>query len=173
MDFTKLKINKKNLDTVYVFVEIPMDSKVKYEIDEETGFLMADRFLYTAMKFPFNYGFIPNSKGEDGDPLDVLVLSSEVVSAGAVVKCRLIGMLEMKDEEGIDTKLIAVPLKKIDPLYGVYQDVDDIPDAVKEKIKHFFEHYKELEPGKWVKTERFLPRKIAIKVLQKGLGLIK
>ncbi len=169
MDFSKLKVDKKKPDSFYAFIEIPMDSKVKYEIDKETGFLMADRFLYTAMKFPFNYGFIPNTHGEDGDPLDVLVLSSEVVAAGAVVKCQLIGMLEMKDEAGIDTKLIAVPIKKIDPLYGVYQDIDDLPTAVKEKIKHFFEHYKELEPGKWVKTERFLPRKIAIKVLQKGL----
>lgn len=169
MDFTKLKVDVNTLPQIYVFVEIPMDSKVKYEIDEETGFLMADRFLYTSMKFPFNYGFIPHTKGEDGDPLDVLLLASEVVAPAAVVKAQIIGMLEMKDEEGIDTKLIAVPVKKIDPLYGVYENIEDIPVAVKDKIKHFFDHYKELEPGKWVKTERFLSQKHAVEVVKKSL----
>lgn len=167
MNFNKLPLELEKLPQVFVFVEIPMDSKVKYEIDEQTGFLMADRFLFTAMKFPFNYGFIPNSKGEDNDPLDVLLLASEAVSAGSVVKARIIGMLEMKDEAGIDTKLIAVPIKKIDPLYGVYENIDDIPMAVKDKIKHFFDHYKELEPGKWVKTERFLNQDKAISLIKK------
>ncbi|MCR4329280.1 MAG: inorganic diphosphatase [Candidatus Roizmanbacteria bacterium] len=169
MDFTKLKVEKDSLPNVFVFVEIPMDSKVKYEIDEKSGFLMADRFLFTSMKFPFNYGFIPNTKGEDGDPLDVLLLASEVVTPSAVVKARIIGMLEMKDEEGIDTKLIAVPIKKIDPLYGMYESIDDIPTAVKDKIKHFFDHYKELEPGKWVKTERFLSQEHAVEIVKKSL----
>ena len=169
MDFTKLKVDVNMLPQIYVFVEISMDSKVKYEIDEKTGFLMADRFLYTSMKFPFNYGFIPHTKGEDGDPLDVLLLASEVVVPSAVVKAQIIGMLEMKDEEGIDTKLIAVPVKKIDPLYGVYENIEDIPAAVKDKIKHFFDHYKELEPGKWVKTERFLSKKHAVEVVKKSL----
>ena len=169
MDFTQLKVEKDSLPQIYVFVEISMDSKVKYEIDEKSGFLMADRFLYTSMKSPFNYGFIPNTKGEDGDPLDVLLLASEVITPSAVVKAKIIGMLEMKDEEGIDTKLIAVPVKKIDPLYGVYESIDDIPTAVKEKIKHFFDHYKELEPGKWVKTERFLSQKHAIEVVNNSL----
>ena len=169
MDFTKLKLDLDKLPTVFAYIEIPKDSKVKYEIDEKTGFLMADRFLYTAMKFPFNYGFIPNTKGEDHDPLDILVLASETVSAGAVVKCQVIGMLEMKDEEGIDTKIIAVPLKKIDPLYGEYHDISDLPNAVKEKIKHFFDHYKELEPNKWVKTERFLNKEKAITAIKKSV----
>lgn len=169
MNFAKLELKKEKLPEVFAFVEIPKDSLVKYEIDEKTGFLMADRFLYTAMRFPFNYGFIPNTEGEDGDPLDVLILSSETVVPGVVVKCKLIGMLEMKDEEGIDTKLIAVPIKKIDPLYGVYENITDLPAAVKEKIKHFFDHYKELEPNKWVKTERFLDKDTAIKEVLKSL----
>ncbi len=169
MDFSKLKVDKSKLPAVYVFVEIPKDSYVKYELDKESGFIMADRFLYTAMKFPFNYGFIPNTLGEDNDPLDVLLLSSEVVVPGAVVKSQIIGMLEMKDEAGVDTKLIAVPVKKIDPLYGVYEDMDDLPAAVKERIKHFFDHYKELEPGKWVKTERFLSREKALKIVEQSL----
>ena len=169
MDFSKLKVSKDSLPETYVFVEIPKDSKVKYEIDEKTGLLMADRFLYTTMMFPFNYGFIPNSKGEDGDPVDVLLLSSETVVPGVVVKSKIIGMLEMKDEEGTDTKIIAVPVKKVDPLYGVYESIDDVPVAVKDKIKHFFDHYKELEPNKWVKTERFLGRDAAIEEVVKGL----
>ncbi len=167
MNFKKLPLKLESLPNCFVYVEIPMNSKVKYEIDEETGFLMADRFLFTAMKFPFNYGFIPNSLGEDNDPLDVLLLASETVTAGAVVKAKIIGMLEMKDEAGVDTKLIAVPIKKIDPLYGVYSDIGDIPSAVKDKIKHFFDHYKELEPDKWVKTERFLNQESAIKLVKK------
>jgi len=166
MDFKKLAFEADKLPHVYAFIEISKDSRVKYEIDEKTGFLMADRFLYTAMEFPFNYGFIPNTKGEDGDPLDVLLLSSEVVNGGAVVKAKIIGMLEMRDEEGIDTKLIAVPIKKIDPLYGVYEEVDELPVAVKDKIKHFFDHYKELEPNKWVKTERFLSSAKAISLIK-------
>ncbi len=169
MDFSKLRVDVAKLPEVYAFIEIPKDSMVKYEIDEKTGFLMADRFLYTAMKFPFNYGFIPETKGEDGDPVDILVLASEAVIAGAVIKCKLIGMLEMKDEEGTDTKIIAVPVKKIDPLYGVYEDISDIPTAVLDRIKHFFDHYKELEPSKWVKTEKFLPREQAIEVVKKAI----
>lgn len=169
MDFTKLRLDINKLPEVFVFVEIAKDSYVKYEIDEETGFLMADRFLYTAMKFPFNYGFIPNSMGEDKDPLDVLVLASEVVQPGVVIRCKIIGLLEMTDEAGIDTKLIAVPIKKIDPLYGEYNDIEDIPKAVKEKIKHFFDHYKELEPEKWVKTDKFLNRAKALTVIKKAI----
>jgi inorganic pyrophosphatase len=169
MDFNKLKPDAAKLPELFAFIEIEKDSMVKYEIDEKTGFMMADRFLYTAMKYPFNYGFVPATKGEDGDPLDVMVLSSEPVMAGAVIKCRLIGMLEMKDEEGIDTKLIAVPIKKVDPLYGVYESINDLPEAVTDRIKHFFDHYKELEPGKWVKTEKFMDKDTAIAEVKKGL----
>jgi inorganic pyrophosphatase len=169
LDFKKLKTSVNKLPEVLVYVEISKDSYVKYEVDEETGFLMADRFLYTAMKFPFNYGFIPNSMSEDNDPTDVMILSSESVIPGVVVKCKVIGMLQMKDEAGIDTKIIAVPVLKIDPLYGKYNDITDVPSAVKEKIKHFFDHYKELEPNKWVKTEKFLGKEAAMKAVKKSL----
>lgn len=168
-DFSKLKVDVSKLPELYAFIEITKDSMVKYEIDEKTGILMADRFLYTAMKYPFNYGFVPNTKGEDGDPMDILVLASEPVIAGAVVKCKLIGVLEMKDEEGVDAKLLAVPVKKVDPLYGVYETVDDIPVAVKDRIRHFFDHYKELEPNKWVKTEKFMSREHAISLVNKSI----
>jgi inorganic pyrophosphatase len=170
LNFSKLKTSPSKLPEALVYVEISKDSYVKYEIDEKTGFLMADRFLYTAMKFPFNYGFIPNSLSEDNDPTDVMILSSESVIPGVVVKCKVIGMLQMKDEAGVDTKIIAVPVLKIDPLYGKYNDISDVPAAVKEKIKHFFDHYKELEPNKWVKTDKFLGKDAAIAAVKKSLS---
>lgn len=151
---------------IKVFIEIPENSRVKYERDEETGMLMCDRLLHTPMNFPFNYGFVLGSKGQDGDPTDVVVLMSEAVVPGVGLKAKLIGMLEMEDEEGIDTKLIAVPVQKVDPVYGAWNDVSDIPEHIKNKIKHFFDHYKDLEPGKFVKTGKFLSATDAAKVLE-------
>ena len=141
---------------IKVFIEIPEGSQVKYERDEETGMLMCDRILHTPMAFPFNYGFVLESKGQDGDPTDIVLLASERLVPGVGIKAKLIGMLEMEDEEGIDTKLIAVPVQKVDPLFGTWTDVTDIPEHTKAKIKHFFDHYKDLEPGKFVKTGQFL-----------------
>lgn len=138
-----------------VFIEIPIGSGVKYEVDEETGELKVDRFLYTAFKYPFNYGYIKGTRGGDGDPMDVVVLSSEPVVPGVVIKCHAIGVLETEDEEGIDAKVIAVPTAKIDPFYGVWNDIKDIPEALLNKIKHFYENYKTIEPGKWVKVKEF------------------
>ncbi len=139
-------------DKVNVFVEIPQGGSIKYEVDEETGALFVDRFLYTAMNYPFNYGFVCGTKGEDDDPLDIMVLSSQPVQAGVILPSQPIGLLEMKDEGGIDTKIIAVPSAKIDPVFGQIKDVKDLPQVVRDKIKHFFDHMKEIEPGKWVKT---------------------
>ena len=147
------KIPAGNLpEEINVVVEIPKDSDVKYELDKESGAVFVDRFLHTAMHYPFNYGFIPNTKAEDGDPVDVLVISNTPVAPGSVIKCRPIGILNMEDEEGEDTKIIAVPVSKLDPSFDNVKDVDDIPEALKNKIKHFFEHYKDLEKGKWVKV---------------------
>lgn len=137
------------------FIEIPLGSNVKYEVDEETGELTVDRFLHTAMFYPFNYGYIKGTKGKDGDPLDVCVFSSLPVVPGVVMKIHVLGMLEMEDEGGIDTKIIAVPDKKIDPLYGVWDSIADVPQILLDKTKHFMDHMKELEPGKWVKTGEF------------------
>ncbi len=147
------KIPSGNLpEEINVIVEIPKDSDVKYELDKESGAVFVDRFLHTAMHYPFNYGFIPNTKAEDGDPVDVLVISNVPVAPGSVIKCRPIGILNMEDEEGEDTKIIAVPVSKLDPSFDNIKDVNDIPEALKNKIKHFFEHYKDLEKGKWVKV---------------------
>ncbi len=136
-------------------IEIPAGSNIKYEVDEETKELRVDRFLYTAFSYPFNYGYIKNTKGKDGDPLDVIALSSYPVQAGVVMKCHAVGLLEMEDEEGIDTKILAVPDKKIDPVFGVWKSMKEVPEATLAKIKHFFENYKTLEPGKWVKVQNF------------------
>ena len=150
-----------DLEKLSMFIEIPSGSSVKYEIDEETGMLMADRFLHTSMSFPANYGFVLNSIGKDGDPLDVLLLSSQPVAPGVGIKGHVIGLLNMRDEEGEDTKILAVPTKKIDPLFGVWEDIKDVPQHLLDRIKHFFDHYKELEPGKMVETGKFEGRKQA------------
>jgi inorganic pyrophosphatase len=147
-----LSPGKKAPDQVNVLIEIPQGSNVKYELDEEENVIKVDRILYTAMFYPFNYGFIPGTLEEDGDPLDVLVISNYPLMPGSVIEVRPVGMLFMRDEEGEDAKIIAVPIDKIDPTFSNIKDINDVPDAIKNKITHFFEHYKELEPGKWVKV---------------------
>ncbi len=147
---------KKAPDIVNVLIEIPMGSNVKYEYDEEARIIRVDRFLYTSMVYPFNYGFIPGTLEEDGDPVDVLVITSQPVFPGTVIEARPIGVLVMEDEEGPDSKIIAVPKDKLDPQFKNIKSVEDLPDILREKIKHFFEHYKELEPGKWVKVREWL-----------------
>jgi inorganic pyrophosphatase len=156
-------------EVVNVFIEIPMGSSVKYEYDEEAGVIRVDRFLYTAMVYPFNYGFIPGTLEEDGDPVDVLVISSQPVLPGTVIEVRPIGLLVMEDEEGPDSKVIAVPKDKLDPTFKNIRDIDDLPEAVKEKIKHFFEHYKELEPGKWVKVKEWRKAEEAKKKISEAI----
>jgi len=169
MDLSKLSSGKKVPEEVNVLVEIPQGSSIKYEMDKESGFIMVDRFSYTSMAYPFNYGFVPGTLAEDGDPLDILVLSSQTVSTGAVIASRPIGMLEMEDEEGIDTKILAVPTVKIDPFYAKINDITDLDEVIKNKIKHFFDHYKELEPNKWVKTKAFLDKNAAYEAINKSL----
>ena len=167
--FRELPPGKNPPEDVYVVIEIPQGSGVKYELDKETGVLFVDRFLFTAMYYPFNYGFIPQTLAEDGDPVDVLVVSRERVIPGCVMRVRPIGVLEMRDEEGPDTKVIAVPHSKIDPTYDNVKTVSDLPDVVRDRIKHFFEHYKELEPGKWVKVEGFRGLQTAIEEIKRGI----
>lgn len=170
MDITKLKSGKNpKTGEVNVLVEIPKNSNIKYELDKETGAIFVDRFLHTSMSYPFNYGFVPGTLAEDGDPLDIIVLSEFEVAPGSIIPSTIIGMLEMEDEEGIDTKILAVPSIKIDPLFGVYRNITDVPDAIKNKLKHFFENYKTLEPGKWVKIKEWKDKKVALDALKKSL----
>ncbi|AOL17086.1 inorganic pyrophosphatase [Sulfolobus sp. A20] len=147
----KLGPGKKAPDEINVLIEIPMNSNIKYEYDEEEEVIKVDRVLYTSMVYPFNYGFIPDTLEEDGDPLDVLVLGNYSLLPGTVIEARPVGIVYMKDEEGEDAKIVAVPRDKTDPTFSNIKDVNDLPQAIKNKIIHFFEHYKELEPGKWVK----------------------
>ena len=170
MDITKITTGKNpQAGEVNVFVEIPKDSNIKYELDKESGVVMVDRFLYTAMSYPFNYGFVPNTLAEDGDPLDIIILSEYAVAPGIVVPSVVIGMLEMEDEEGIDTKVLAVPTMKIDPLFGTFKDITDVPEATKNKLRHFFENYKTLEPAKWVKLREWKGKAVALETVKKSL----
>ena len=154
---------------IYVVVEIPQGSNIKYEIDKEKSVLFVDRLLHTSMVYPFNYGFIPQTLADDGDPIDVLLICESPILPMAVVKAKPIGVLIMEDEAGKDEKIIAVPLPKIDPIEGNYKDIKELPQALKDKIKHFFEYYKSLEPGKWVKVKNWLGRKEAEKMIEKGI----
>jgi inorganic pyrophosphatase len=157
-----------------VLIEIPENSRVKYELDEETGKICVDRLMPTAMSYPINYGLIEGTKGQDGDALDALVFLSENIIPGVIVKCKAIGVLEMEDEEGIDHKIICVPAKtKIDPIYGAWTSLDDIPPAKKNQIKHFFEHYKDLEPEKWVKLKDWNGIEVAQKIIKQAQDRLK
>lgn len=166
---TKLTAGKNPPNDVNVIIEIPQGCMVKYEMDKDAGVIAVDRFVRTTMGYPANYGYVPNTLSGDGDPVDVMVLCSQPLHPGVMINVIPIGLLEMEDEAGVDTKVIAVPTEKSDPFYGYMKDVTDIPVALKEKIKHFFEHYKELEPGKWVKLKDWKGKKEALEEVKKGL----
>ena len=137
-----------------VIIEIPMNADpIKYEVDKETGALFVDRFMMTAMHYPCNYGYIPHTISDDGDPVDVLVIAPFPVAVGAVIRCRPIGVLLMDDEAGGDSKLLAVPIDKVLPIYRHWQRPEDLQPERLAQIQHFFEHYKDLEKGKWVKVK--------------------
>ena len=136
---------------VNVIIEVPIGGEpIKYEMDKAAGTLIVDRFLYTPMRYPGNYGFIPHTLSEDGDPCDVLVANTRPIIAGAVISARPIGVLRMRDEAGGDEKIVAVPSSKLTKRYDKIQNYTDMPSITIEQIEHFFSHYKDLEPGKWV-----------------------
>lgn len=172
MDISKIKVGQ-NPDKLNAVIEIPYGSNIKYEIDKESGAVVVDRVMYSAMFYPANYGFIPNTLAADGDPADVLVLNEYPLQAGSVVPCRLIGVLVMEDESGIDEKLLAVPVSKIDPRYENIKSLDDLPKITLDRIKNFFETYKMLEPGKWVKVKDFADAKVAEKILDEAIKAYK
>jgi inorganic pyrophosphatase len=140
-------------EAINVLVEIPKGSCLKYEFDPETGLLYVDRKLYTAMFYPCNYGFIPGTLELDDDPVDALILGDDPIAPLSIVRCRPIGVLLTEDEEGQDSKLIAIPISKIDPTYSKANDIKDIPEYIQNQVEHFFEHYKELEQGKFVRVK--------------------
>jgi len=154
MNYDKLGPGKKAPDEVNVVIEIVAgDNAVKYEVDKESGCLMVDRFMNTAMHYPTNYGFVPDTLYDDGDPVDVLVPTPDPIVPGAVVKCRPVAVLGTEDEKGLDAKILAVPTDKISTdYYKEVRDLDDVPERLRNQISHFFQHYKDLEEGKWVKV---------------------
>ncbi len=159
---------------INVIIEIPMNADpVKYEVDKETGAVFVDRFMSTAMHYPCNYGYIPHTLSGDGDPVDVLVLSPVPIITGVVVRCRPIGMLKMEDEAGDDTKLLAVPIDKLSPLYRHMATIRDVPEITRAQIQHFFEHYKDLEPGKWVKVTGWVGPEEAKQEIIEGMARYK
>lgn len=168
MDIKKIDSGS-NPDAINAVIEIPYKSNIKYEIDNKTGVVKVDRILYSAMYFPANYGFVPCSLSKDGDPADILVLSEASFQAGSVVPCRLIGVLPMEDESGLDEKLIALPLPSVDPTLAHVEDILQLPQAILNRIKNFFETYKMLEPNKWVKVKAFEDKESATALLKDAL----
>ena len=153
MDISKISAGKNPPSIVNVVIEVPMGAlPVKYEMDKESGALFVDRFLATPMFYPCNYGFIPQTLSGDGDPADVLVVGQFPLIAGSVIAVRPVGVLLMEDEGGQDEKIIAVPISKLTKLYDGVKNYTDLPENLIAQIKHFFEHYKDLEAGKWVKV---------------------
>lgn len=153
---------------ILIRVEIPKNSPQKYEFDEELQGIKLDRTLFSPMYFPFEYGSIKDTEGEDGDPLDAILLSTFPTFPGCYVKARLVGVLFMEDEAGIDHKIIAVPDEKIDPRFKEIKEIDDLPSHLKKEIKEFWQSYKKLEPGKWVKVGDFKSRKEAEEIIERA-----
>ena len=168
MDITKIG-HGENPDKVKALIEIPYGSNVKYELDKDSGAIVVDRVVYSAMFYPANYGFVPNTLAKDGDPADILVLNDYPLIPGSVINCRLVGVLVMEDESGMDEKLLAVPVTKVDPRYSNIQDIQDLPEATLNRIKNFFETYKTLEPNKWVKVKDYLGKEEAKKILDEAI----
>ena len=139
---------------INVIIEIPMHGEpVKYEVDKESGALFVDRFMTTAMFYPTNYGYVPNTLSEDGDPVDVLVVTPIPLISGSVIRCRPLGMLKMTDESGVDAKILAVPISKLSKMYDAITSYEELPRQLLLSLEHFFQHYKDLEEGKWVKVD--------------------
>ena len=163
-----IPVGEKAPDEIKVHVEIKKGSNVKYEVDEN-GILFLDRIVHTPMMYPLDYGYIPSTLGADGDPVDVMVVLPDAIEAGCVIKCRPIGVLMMEDESGMDEKIIAVPVTKLTPMYKDVQELSDLPEHLMERITHFFEHYKDLEEGKWVKLSGTGDAAKAKELIQEGI----
>jgi inorganic pyrophosphatase len=156
MRIDEIPIGDSPPDDVNVIIEVPVGGEpIKYEMDKKSGALFVDRYLYTPMRYPGNYGFVPHTLSDDGDPIDVLVASTRAIAPGAVINCRPIGVLIMQDEAGHDEKIIAVPSTRLTRRYEKVLEYGDLPEITVEQIQHFFEHYKDLEPDKWVKFEKW------------------
>lgn len=159
-------------DDINVYIEIPKGSNIKFESDEH-GTLIVDRIVHTPMLYPLDYGYIPNTLSADGDPVDVMILMPDHIPAGCVVRCRPIGALNMEDESGQDEKIIAVPVESITPMYKDLNELSDLPEHIMERVRYFFEHYKDLEKGKFVKLAETIDSKAAKKLITEGIERAK
>ena len=161
-------------EDVNVIIEVPIGGEpIKYEMDKAAGTLFVDRFLHTSMRYPGNYGFVPHTLSGDGDPIDVLVCNTRAIVPGAVINCRPVGVLVMQDEGGGDEKIIAVPTPKLTKRYEKVFNYTDLPGITLDQVAHFFEHYKDLEPGKWVKLEGWHDSKYAKKMIVDAIARAK
>ena len=171
MDISKIKIGENAPWDVNVIIEVPVGTEpVKYELDKESGALYVDRIMHTSMRYPCNYGFIPHTLAADGDPVDALIANRTPIMPGAVVRCRPIGVLVMEDEAGMDEKLLMVPVDKLHPFYKDVQSYDELPKILLDQISHFFEHYKDLEAGKWVKIKGWESAERAAELIEEGVA---
>lgn len=153
MNLSAVATGRNPPEEVNVIVEVPVGGEpIKYEMDKASGALVVDRFLYTAMRYPGNYGFIPHTLSDDGDPIDVLIANQRGIAPGAIIAVRPVGVLKMEDEAGGDEKIIAVPVPRLTRRYEHVENYTDLPDITLQQIQHFFEHYKDLEGGKWVRV---------------------
>jgi len=170
MDIARISVGKNPPYDINAVIEIPAGgAPVKYELDKDSGALFVDRFLHTAMFYPANYGFIPHTLSNDGDPCDILVVSHVPVVAGAVIRSRPIGALKMEDEAGGDEKIIAVPVDKLHPFYNNVKSYTDLPEILLQQIEHFFVHYKDLEKGKFVKSAGWVGTDEAARMITDGI----
>ena len=175
MRIDAIAIGKNPPEDINVIVEVPVGGQpIKYEMDKEAGTLVVDRFLYTPMSYPGNYGFVPHTLSEDGDPIDVLIANTRPLLPGCVINVRPIGVLIMEDNAGQDEKIIAVPSPKLTKRYENVREYMDLPEITRQQIQHFFEHYKDLEPGKWVKIGDWLgaadARRLIVEAIERAKG---
>lgn len=174
MDISKISIGDESPNVVNAIIENPLGGvPVKYELDKDSGAMIVDRFLHTSMYYPGNYGFIPHTLSGDGDPVDIIAVGRTPVMPGAVMAIRPVGVLLMEDEAGMDEKIVGVPAPHIHPFHDKIQNYTDLPEINRMQIEHFFEHYKDLEKGKWVKTSHWGDVEEARKMISEGIERAK
>ncbi|BAK78048.1 inorganic pyrophosphatase [Pseudogulbenkiania sp. NH8B] len=174
MNLDRIAPGKDMPNDINVVIEISANSApIKYEFDKDSGAICVDRFMGTSMFYPANYGFVPQTLAGDGDPVDVLVVTPFPLPPGVLVRCRALGLIKMEDDGGVDAKLVAVPVEKLCPMYKSIQQLEDLPELLRNQMVHFFQHYKDLEPGKWVKIQGWGTREDATKELVEGIERYK
>ncbi|OKL44829.1 inorganic diphosphatase [Pseudovibrio exalbescens] len=174
MRIESIPVGKNPPEDVNVIIEVPVGGEpIKYEMEKESGAMFVDRFLYTPMRYPGNYGFVPSTLCGDGDPIDVVVVNQRPIVPGAVMNCRPIGVMVMEDESGQDEKIIAVPSTKLTRRYENVKSIEDLPEITIKQVEHFFEHYKDLEPNKWVRIAGIHGAEVAKRMIQESIERYK